>query len=399
LCLGCYQDDRRRVVLDTGFTKLYADRLDRSAGLGRYLSNIAFWLARGARDVEYRLLTTARDEIPTLATGQTSPAYAFPVDKPVATTCMVQWNGPATVELTLHAPDGTVASHVGSRSPLRVGSQAWVAGTWSAQVRGVDIPTGRLPYVLTAGLAAPGAAPPRPRTDTGPALEGQVVMPFYILCDVSGSMAPDMPDLAHGLRDLYQGLLNDPIVNDLVMMSVITFNDSARTVVPLAAPVDIELPALPEANGLTNYSAAFREFHRAFEADRARLKVEGKRVYRPCVDLLTDGEPTDQNYLQTFQTYLTHHNNPAYPYICVFGFRDANRSTIEAIAHADAGGPHKRGRWFLATGGHTVSQTLRVLVEVMGASIVQSAQSAGTGTPEVTLPSNIPGMVGAPEQN
>jgi hypothetical protein len=45
--LGCYEDENRRIVLDPDFTKLYPDRVHRSAGLGRYLSNIAFWLARG----------------------------------------------------------------------------------------------------------------------------------------------------------------------------------------------------------------------------------------------------------------------------------------------------------------------------------------------------------------
>jgi uncharacterized protein YegL len=178
------------------------------------------------------------------------------------------------------------------------------------------------------------------------------------------------------------------------MVSIIFFNDTARTIMPLAAPEEITLPPLPPAAGLTNYSAAFREYHQAFEADRARLKGEGRRVYRPCVYFLTDGEPTDQNYLQTFKALLTHEHNPAYPYVCAIGFRDASQATVQALAHADAGGPHKRGRWFIATPGHSVSQTLLAMVEVIGKSIVQSAHSAATGGPEVVLPTSIPGMRG-----
>jgi len=395
LCLGCYEDEHRRIVLDTGFTKLYTDRLHRSAGLGRYLSNIAFWLAKGSRDVEYRLLTTGRTEIAAIGKGVTSPPHPFDVAKPAATTCILQWNGPATLELSVRAPDGTRASHRSSQSPIRVGLQAYAPGTWSAEITGIDVRSAQEQYVLTASFATNvrGAETVRyPVVPTDGA--GQIVMPFYILCDISGSMAPDLHELTNGLNALHRGLLAEPLINDLVMMSVITFNDSARTVAPLAAPEDMTVPTLPTPVGLTNYSAAFREYHQAFEADRARLKGEGKRVYRPCVYFLTDGEPTDQNFLQTFQTLLTHHNNPAYPYICVFGFRDAQRATMEALAHADTGGPHKRGRWFVAERGQSVSQTLTALVGVIGKSILQSAQSASSGVPEVTLPMNVPGMTG-----
>ncbi|GIF23111.1 uncharacterized protein YegL [Actinoplanes tereljensis] len=393
-CLGCYEDENRRIVLDTGFTKLYPDRLHRSAGLGRYLSNIAFWLARGSRDVEYRLLTTGRTKIAAIGPGATSPPYPFEVSKAAATTCILQWTGPGALELSVRAPDGTRASHRSSQSPIRVGLQAYLPGTWSAEVTGVDVRSAQQ-YVLTASFATDVRAPDttrRPAVQTDAA--GQIVMPFYVLCDVSGSMAPDLTDLTEGLHALHRGLLAEPVINDLVMMSVITFNDSARTVVPLAAPEDISLPVLPAPVGLTNYSAAFREFHQAFEADRTRLKGEGKRVYRPCVYFLTDGEPTDQNYLQTFQALLTHQNNLAYPYICVFGFRDAQPATLEAMAHADAGGSHKRGRWFVAERGQSVSQTLTALVGVIGKSILQSAQSASSGVPEVNLPTHVPGMTG-----
>ncbi|TYB38306.1 VWA domain-containing protein [Micromonospora sp. AP08] len=392
-CMGCYEADGRRVVLDTGFTKLYPDRLHRSAGLGRYLSNIAFWLAKGSRDVEYRLLTSGRESIAAVRQGTSAAAYPFSVAKPAATICVLQWDSPATMQLTLCAPDGTVASHVSSCSPIRVGLQAYLPGTWSAEVTGVDTAGALVPYVLRATQSTAVRVDTLPAQRGGDA-DGQVIMPFYFLCDVSGSMAGDMDDLAKGLATLHHGLLAEPIVNDLVMMSVILFNDSARTVVPLTAPEDVTLPALPAAAGLTNYSAAFQEFRHRFETDRARLKGTGHRVYRPCVYFLTDGEPTDQNYLQTFEALMTSRNNPAHPYFCAFGFRDASETTLRALAYADAGGPHKRGRWFLALQGHSVQQALASTVEVIGQSILQSARSAVDGAPEVALPAAIPGMVG-----
>src|SRR5690348_9197582 len=124
-------------------------------------------------------------------------------------------------------------------------------------------------------------------------------MPFYIVCDVSGSMYADMPDLNAGVADLCREIMKDPVADDLAMLSVIAFAETARTVVPLDFPTAVELQPL-SCGGLTNYTAAFQEFHRAFEADRKRLRGEGKRVFRPCVFFLTDGVPTSTDHLQVF---------------------------------------------------------------------------------------------------
>ena len=76
----------------------------------------------------------------------------------------------------------------------------------------------------------------------------------------------------------------------MVVLSLITFSDTARTSVTLAAPSAINLPTLT-AGGAASYSAAIREYHRVFEQDRARLKAEGARVLRPCVFFLTHETP------------------------------------------------------------------------------------------------------------
>src|SRR5689334_13720614 len=121
-----------------------------------------------------------------------------------------------------------------------------------------------------------------------PATEGQVVMPFYIVCDVSGSMCGDMAELNSGIAGLRDEIMKDPVADDLAMLSIIAFDSAARTVVPLDFPSAMKLEPL-KCGGLTNYTSAFQEFHKAFEADRVRLKAEGKKVFRPCVFFLTDG--------------------------------------------------------------------------------------------------------------
>jgi uncharacterized protein YegL len=228
------------------------------------------------------------------------------------------------------------------------------------------------------------------------AAEGQVVMPFYILCDVSGSMWVDIPALNAGLARLRQDIMRDPVVDDLTMLSVITFADTARTVVPLSFPTEVKAPTLV-SGGLTNFGPAFREFHRAFEVDRVRLKGEGKRIFRPCVFFLTDGEPTDGDYAQVFASLLgydpaTKQGNPRYPYVTAFGFREAAAETMATITYPDFG--EKRGRYFLAQQGAAISDLLVAIGGAIATSVIGSALSADSGMPKYVPPADnaIPGM-------
>jgi uncharacterized protein YegL len=228
---------------------------------------------------------------------------------------------------------------------------------------------------------------------------GQVVMPFYLLCDVSGSMWVDIPALNAGIAQLQSDIMRDPVVDDLTMLSIITFADTARTVVPLSFPTEIQPPTLT-SGGLTNFGPAFREFHRVFEADRVRLKSEGKRIFRPCVFFLTDGEPTDGDYAQVFASLLgfdpaTRQGNARYPYVTAFGFREATAETMATITYPTFG--EKRGRYFLAREGASISDVLTHIAGAIATSVVGSALSVSSGTPQYTPPANdaIAGMDGS----
>ncbi len=220
------------------------------------------------------------------------------------------------------------------------------------------------------------------------ATEGQVVMPFYIVCDVSGSMAGHMADLNDGVAALRDEIMKDPVADDLAMLSVIAFDDTARTVMPLNFPSAMELKPLT-TGGLTNYTSAFQEFHRAFEADRVRLKGEGKRVFRPCVFFLTDGVPTSKDHLQVFHQLLgydpaTKQGNVRYPYVTPFGFGGATEDSLKAIAYPNFG--EKKGRYFLAKQGVPVSSLLKSMTGMIATSVLSSSLSGTTGTPKFVPP-------------
>jgi hypothetical protein len=156
-CLGCFERAGQRVVLDAGFTKLYSVNYHRSAGLGRYLSNIAFWLARGSRSVEYQLLSTGRSEIASIKKGEKSKEYRFAVSEAAAATCIVQWDGKATLGVTVRAPDGSIAGRGTSpSSPLKVTVLTPTPGTWACTVEGVDVPPAGMTYAAKVALEIPG---------------------------------------------------------------------------------------------------------------------------------------------------------------------------------------------------------------------------------------------------
>ena len=221
------------------------------------------------------------------------------------------------------------------------------------------------------------------------ATEGQIVMPFYIVCDVSGSMAGDMVALNSGVADLCKEIMRDPVADDLCLLSVIAFDDTARTVVPLSFPTAVKLQPMTCNGGLTNYTAAFQEFHRAFEADRTLLRGEGMRIHRPCVFFLTDGEPTSTDHQQVFKQLFgydrtTKQGNSAYPYVTPFGFRGATEATMKSLAWPDFG--EKKGRYFLAKQGVAVSQLLKEMSGLIANSVLSSSASVNSGSPQYLPP-------------
>jgi uncharacterized protein YegL len=213
-------------------------------------------------------------------------------------------------------------------------------------------------------------------------------MPFYIVCDVSGSMSGDINALNDGVADLCKEIGKDPVADDLTMISVISFGSTARTVIPLNFPTAVEFQPLTIA-GATNYTAAFQEFDRAFKADRARLRSEGKRVFRPCMFFITDGQPTSADHMAVFESLFgydpkTKQGNRAYPYITPFGFRDATEATMKSLAYPNFG--EKRGRYFLAKQGVSIPDMLKAMIGMIATSVLNSSMSATTGTVQYMPP-------------
>jgi uncharacterized protein YegL len=148
-----------------------------------------------------------------------------------------------------------------------------------------------------------------------------------------------------------------------------------------------DCPGLPKftPEGLTYYGAAFRKLAEEMRQDYAALRREHWNVYRPCAYFLTDGEPTDRDWRQTFADTLTESPTtreklPAYPIFVPFGFRDAQAQTLLRLAYPPG----------VSKSYHTrtarIEQALEGLLDIIMKSVVRSGRSVLSGEPEHVLP-------------
>ncbi len=193
--------------------------------------------------------------------------------------------------------------------------------------------------------------------------QGQLVMPFYLVCDVSFSMFHEIPALNAGVKLLRQSIVSEPVVDDVAQICVMTFSDEAQVVVPLGPLSETEIPVLAAQN-LTDYGAAFRKLASTIETDRARLRKEGYKIYRPCAFFLTDGLPTDPDWHRTFVDTLTYNvetrqGMEAHPIFVPFGFRDAREEILRQLAY-----PPNRAKWYHAK-SVAIEQVLDGLLDII----------------------------------
>ncbi|GEM_PF-915991 len=204
---------------------------------------------------------------------------------------------------------------------------------------------------------------------------GQVVMPFYIMCDVSTSMARDMAALDGTLRRLQREVVEQPVVDDIARFSVLTFSDSAKVATPLGHFSEAALPSLSVEGG-TNYGSAFRLLAQTLDADRQRLRSAGYLSYRPCAFFLTDGQPSDRDWKDTFRRTLTYdrstgRGNRSHPVFVPLGIRDAPVDVMRQLAY-----PPGRSRWYVAKGSN-VQEAIHDLFGVITSTVVASSQAVG----------------------
>ena len=204
-------------------------------------------------------------------------------------------------------------------------------------------------------------------------------MPFYLICDVSYSMTNDMAELNARVKRLRQSITAEPLVDDVAHVALMTFSDTAKVVMPLSQMSEAAIPTLSVEGG-TNYGQAFRELANTIPADAAALKAQGYRIFRPCAFFLTDGEPNDSDYFETFKSTLTYNGVTGvgmkqYPVFIPFGFRAAPDNVLKKLAY-----PPEKGRWYHIK-NDDIGQVIKLILDVIMKTVVSTGQSSSTGKP------------------
>jgi uncharacterized protein YegL len=209
--------------------------------------------------------------------------------------------------------------------------------------------------------------------------QGQLVMPFYLICDVSYSMVGDMPALNDSLQRLRRAIVAQPVVDDVAHLCIMSFSDTAKVVMPLSQMSEHQVPVLAVEGG-TNYGAAFTELAHTITRDAAMLKQQGYKVYRPCAFFLTDGEPLDDDWWETLKNTLTYNRSAGvgmkqHPVFVPFGFREAPEDVLKKLAY-----PLEKGKWYHIN-SHDIEQALAGIVSIIMNTVVSSGMSSQSGKP------------------
>lgn len=118
-------------------------------------------------------------------------------------------------------------------------------------------------------------------------------LPVYLLLDTSGSMSGEpIEAVKNGVQVLLSSLRADPYALETAYLSVITFDSSARQLVPLTELPSFQQPTLT-VTGTTALGEALSVLAGCIETEVAKSTADIKGDWKPLVFIMTDGEPTD----------------------------------------------------------------------------------------------------------
>lgn len=208
------------------------------------------------------------------------------------------------------------------------------------------------------------------------------VLPFYLVCDESSSMSGGpIEAINDSLPKIHAEIGSNPVVADKTRFCLIGFNHHAQVLLPLSdLSVITSMPGL-QANGGTNYGAAFDLLYDTITNDVAELKKNQNQVFRPAVFFLSDGQPGD-NWEAAYKR-VTDPSWSLHPNVLAFGFGTVDPETLRQVATVKA---------FIADGTMGPEQALREFAQSLIRSIVNSGTKSASGAVTLAVPDNVPGF-------
>lgn len=153
-------------------------------------------------------------------------------------------------------------------------------------------------------------------------------LPVYLVLDTSGSMTGEpIEAVKNGVQVLISTLRQDPYALETAFLSVITFDTTARQVVPLSELSMFQMPNI-QATGTTAMGEALSLLANKVGTEVAKSTADVKGDWKPLVFIMTDGEPTDD-----WQKGLVEFQKQRYGMVvaCAAG-SGANTSVLKQIA-------------------------------------------------------------------
>src|SRR5690606_35510515 len=141
-------------------------------------------------------------------------------------------------------------------------------------------------------------------------------LPVYLLLDTSGSMSGEpIEAVKNGVQVMISSLRQNPQAIETAFLSVITFDSSAKQIIPLTDLGSFQMVDI-KATGTTALGDALKLVSNCIDKEVAKTSTETKGDWKPLVFIMTDGIPTDdwQSGLNEFRKSKT-----AYTVACAAG--------------------------------------------------------------------------------